>query len=289
MRGGRRDDTRGLRGYIHWLSRRLSGEALVSNAKCLLRVLAEELEEEKEEKIRRELPLLRREANRKRPPAQRAAEAVRLRSLKKLLKRARGEKLTRKERQALDIFTLAFATMSRVGEIAALEVGNVARDGGAIALRPKTSAKTWRRLVKRVSNAKGLRAADKLVRYREEARRRGRRCLFAGAKDRPVVTASVTRRLRKLGKRLGGGLRITAHSARKGAAVEAVLAGTPLPIVQALGGWANINTLQAYVGEAIRRTTSLADVLEGKGEVQRRMRRQKGTRGETLLKKKGDE
>ena len=127
------------------------------------------------------------------------------------------------------------------------------------------------------------------MRYREEARRRGRRCLFVGARDHPVVTASVTRKLRKLGKRLGGGLRITAHSARKGAAVEAVLAGTPLPIVQALGGWANINTLQAYIGEAIRRTTSLADVLERRGEVRGRMRIRKETRGETLLREKEDE
>lgn len=260
-----------MRRYVYSLARTVSGEALVANAKCLVRALETRLKKSKTRKLLEELAILRRDANRRRPPRQKAAQAVRLRDLKMLLRRAKREKLSRKEKQALDIFTLAFATMSRVGEITTLEIENVARDGSAIALRPKTTARTWKRLVKRVSNASGLGAADTLIRYREEARMKRRECLFVEDRNKHIETSKVTNRLRRLGERLGSGMRITSHSARKGAAVEAVLAGAPLPVVQALGGWANINSLQAYVGEAIRRTTSLGEVLEetrdqGKGE-----------------------
>lgn len=248
------------------MARSLSGEALVANVKCLLRLLESELEKDEVESLRMELAILRRDANRRRPPRQKAAQAVRLRELKMLLRRAKREKLSGKERQA-------FATMSRVCEIVTLEVDNVAKDGSAIALRPKTSARTWKRLVKRVTNASGLRAAYTLARYREEARRTRRRCLFIEGKGHHIVTSKVTKRLKELGRRLGGGMRITAHNARKGAAVEAVLAGTPLPVVRALGGWANINTLQAYVGEAIRRTTSLGEVL---GETKAERKKEQG-------------
>ena len=92
---------------------------------------------------------------------------------------------------------------------------------------------------------------------------------------RPPTTAQVTTRLKRLSARLGFGMRISAHSARKGAAVEAVLAGVPLPVVQALGGWKDINTLQAYVGEALRRTVPWLEILKArtnKGEGRRSTR-----------------
>ncbi len=251
-----------MRRYIYSLARTVSGEALIANAKCLVRALETSSRRNKIRRLVKELAILRRDANRRRPPRQKAAQAVRLGELKLLLRRAKREKLSGKEKQALDIFTLAFATMSRVGEIVTLEINNVAKDGSAISLRPKTTARTWKRLVKKVTDASGLRAAEILTRYREEARMKGRRCLFVEGRNKHIETSRVTNRLRRLGEKLGSGMRITSHSARKGAAVEAVLGGTPLPVVQALGGWANINSLQAYVGEAIRRTTSLSEVLE---------------------------
>lgn len=218
-----------------------------------------------EEAIRAELPVLRRDANKALPPRQQASQAVSLEIVRLLVARAKAERLTRGEQQALDIFVLAFSTVSRVGEIAALGVEDVAPDGSSLALRPKTQARTWQRLCKRVTNAPGLRAADILLGYREAARRKRRGNLFAGAGGGPPTTSAITGHLRKLGKRLGIPARITSHSARKGAAVTAVLAGVPLPIVQALGGWRDINSLQAYIGEAVRRSTSLMQCLEGGG------------------------
>lgn len=254
-----------MRRYLRLLASRGSGEALLRSARSLLRSLRGHVSPKREAAIRAELPLLRRDANRRHPPKQQAAEPANLGTVRELLARAKGAKLTRGERQALDIFALAFATVSRVGEVAALEVGHVAPDGSSLSLRPKTGARTWLGLVKRVSNAPGLRAADILAGRREEARKRGHKLLFRGAGGGPPTTSSISAHLRRIAEGLGIPARITAHSARKGAAVEAVLAGVPLPIVQALGGWRDINSLQAYIGEAVRRSTSLMQCLEGGG------------------------
>lgn len=261
---------RGLTRYIHALAGVVSGEALVVNARSLLASLGALVGSDREERIRTELPLLRREANRKNPPRAVAAEAVSMGDLRELVAKSGREKLSRGERMAVDIFLIAFVTMSRVGEIVALEVDNVAADGSTLALRPKTGAKTWRRLTKCVSNTRGLRAADKLRKYRQEAIKAGRKELFVTRKGRQLETTKITARLKRASKKLGIAARITSHSARKGAAVEALLAGVPVPVIQALGGWKDINTLQAYLGEAVRRTTSVLDVLRGKERTRRK-------------------
>lgn len=208
------------------------------------------------------LPILRRDANKMHPPRQKAAEAVKLDTIRRLVRRAKEERLTSREAQVLDIFVAAFATMSRVGEVTTLETSNVSADGGTISIRPKQGARTWQRLTKRVSNLHGLRAAERLERRRKEAMKKGRLLLFPGRSGKPLATATVTRHLKKLARRLGVEGRISSHSARKGAAIEAVLAGVPLPVVQALGGWKDINTLQAYIGEGLRRSVPLLDILK---------------------------
>ena len=237
----------------------------MANTRCLLRLLRGQMPRRKEKKIREALPLLRRYGNRRRPPERHAAEAMSLRTLKKLLARAKQVKLSRSERQAVDVLLIAFVTMSRVGEIVALERENVSPEGDKISIRPKTCAKTWLRLEKCVPNTRELRAAERLSSYREAAKREGRELLFPGRGKRPLETAAITAQLRRVSRKLGIGRRITSHSARKGAAVEAVLKGVPLPVVQALGGWRDLNTLQAYIGEAVRKTTSLMQLLEGTG------------------------
>ena len=237
--------------------------------RCLLRILGAKIKRGKMARIKKELPVWRREANKRRPPKQQAAEAIRLQELRRIIRRARKEQLTYSEKQALDILVVAFATMSRVGEVATLEVENVSRDGETISVRPKTGAKTWRRLVKKVANTAGLQAATKLEKYREEAIQGGRRCLFVGAGGEPPTTSAITSHLKKLGRKLGSRTRLTAHSARKGAAVEAVLSGVPLPVIQALGGWSDVNTLQAYIGEAIRRSISVEEVITGRANGER--------------------
>lgn len=219
---------------------------------------------DKEARIREALPMLRKEANRRNPPNQRAAEAVSLKMVNQLVKDARREKLSRGERRVLDIFTIAFVTMSRVGEISTLRVEDVAPNGDTILIRPKTGARTWLKLTKRVSNVGGLRAAERLEEYRKRAIQEGRELLFTGKKGKQLTTASITARLKQVGRKLRVYSRITAHSARKGAAVEALLAGVPLPVIQALGGWRDINTLQAYIGEAVRRAVPLMEILEAR-------------------------
>lgn len=258
----KKKEARGLTRFTGYIARHLSGEALVTNVRSLLKTLRNSISQEKEERIRAMLPLLRREANRKNPPGQQAAEAISLDMLRELMERARQAKLTKMERQALDIFLVAFESMSRVGEIAALQVEEVAADGRTILVRPKTGAKTWLKLMKRVSDTRGFNAAERLVHYRRQAIRRGKKSLFRGRNNKVLETATITSYLRRLSRKLGCGARITSHSARKGAAVEALKAGVPLPVIQALGAWKDQNSMQAYIGEAVRRSTSLMEVID---------------------------
>lgn len=257
-------EARGLTRFIRALARTRSGEATMTNARSLLKTLRRHISGKTERRIRKLLPVLRRDANRSNPPAQRAAEAVSLETLRGLLREARAAHLTRREGQALDIFLAAFESMSRVAEIASLEVDDVSPDGRTIMVRPKTRAQTWLKLTKRLSGRGGFNAAERLVLHRERARREGRTYLFVGRHDKPPETAAITAHLRRLCERLGCEARITSHSARKGAAVEALRAGVPLPVIQALGAWKDGDSMQAYIGEAVRRSTSLLDIL---GEV----------------------
>ena len=260
----RKHEARGLGRYLRKLARTLSGEALVTNARGLLRMLGNHLSKRKADDIKAVLPVWRRRANMKHPPGHQAAEAISLRTLKALTRGAREKKIPANERKALDIFLVAFVTMSRVGEIATLQVEDVAPGGEVIELRPKTGARTWLKLRKKVSSTRGLRAAEALRSYRDEARAKGRRGLFCDKDNKPPTTALITAHLKRLSARLGLNIRISSHSARKGAAVEAVLAGVPLPVVQALGGWKDINTLQAYIGEALRRTVPWLEIIKAK-------------------------
>ena len=43
--------------------------------------------------------------------------------------------------------------------------------------------------------------------------------------------------------------------------MEALFAGAPIPVIQAYGGWARGDTLQFYLAEAVRRSTSVFQVV----------------------------
>ena len=253
-----------MRRYVYSLAKRLSGEALVSNARSLLTSLRGLVNKNKEMVIRAELPILRKKANKRNPPRTRAADPIRLKSLRKLIKLAEQEELTNLERQALDIFLVAFVTMSRVEEIRTLKVSHVSPKCDTISIRPKMKAGTELRITKFVTNTPGLKAVDILRKYKEEAIEQGRRNLFKGIKGKPPETPEITRMLKKVTDKLKMDERITSHSARKGAAVEAVLAGVPLPVIQALGDWKDINSLQSYIGDSIRKSTALLGILRDK-------------------------
>lgn len=275
------DAARGLRRYVYSLAKRLSGEALVSNARSLLTSLRGLVNKNKEMVIRAELPILRKKANKRNPPRTRAADPIRLKSLRKLIKLAEQEGLTNLERQALDIFLVAFVTMSRVEEIRTLKVSHVSPKCDTISIRPKMKAGTELRITKFVTNTPGLKAVDILRKYKEEAIEQGRRNLFKGIKGKPPETPEITRMLKKVTDKLKMDERITSHSARKGAAVEAVLAGVPFPVIQALGDWKDINSLQSYIGDSIRKSTALLGILrdkDTKGKKKERTKRGKKTR-----------
>lgn len=140
-------EARGLRDYLQHLAHVVSGEALHANARSLLRTLGPHISPKQEARIEAELLVLRRDANKRHPPRQQAADPISVEALRELWARAGKSRLSQKERQALDIFLVAFATVSRVGEVAALGVEHVAPEGTWVALRPKTGARTWERLL----------------------------------------------------------------------------------------------------------------------------------------------
>ena len=267
------NEARGLARYLQALGKRLSGEAVYANAQSLLKTLEGSMSVEHAEAIRTKLPLWRRDANRRNPPQQKAADPVSLKTLYKILGEAKVQGVAEEERIALDVLTIAFVTVSRVKEILALKVKDVAPSGNMVRIRPKMKAKTWQRITKRVSNTKGLRAADMLFRYRELAVQEGRRKLFTGRDGKGLKTPTISIRLKNAAQKLGFSIRLSAHSARKGAAVEAASRGIPFPVLQALGAWQNMDSVQSYIGEALRKTTPLMSLLKGKTREKTRSKR----------------
>ena len=77
-----------------------------------------------------------------------------------------------------------------------------------------------------------------------------------------IETTEVTVTLKSIARLLGMKCRITAHSARKGAAVSALLRGVPIPIIQAFGAWKSLESLQYYIGKAVREKLCWLDVVE---------------------------
>ena len=77
-------------------------------------------------------------------------------------------------------------------------------------------------------------------------------------------SARVRDMLQRVVKKIGLKIRLTTHGARKGSAVESVMAGAPLPLLQAWGGWCSIDSLQHYIGSAIRMRISPLEWLENK-------------------------
>ena len=67
----------------------------------------------------------------------------------------------------------------------------------------------------------------------------------------------------KLAEKCDFNIHVTAHSARKGAATEAILAGVPLVVIKALGYWSQLDTLEKYVGDSGRRQVGLLPILAG--------------------------
>ena len=163
--------------------------------------------------------------------------------------------MDQKDLQAVEILTVAFATTSRVAEIVALSVNDVSDDGTCIAVRTKTFAHTWQKHVKRVSNGCGLAPVEILKKRRERALLLSRHLLFSKqeSKDSPLIAADVTAALKRVARKVRMNCNITSHSGRKGAAVAALVAGVPIVVIQSLGLWKCLDSLQAYLGRAVEK------------------------------------
>ena len=192
-----------------------------------------------------------------------AAGASRLEDLRKLVIRAPRTPLTRREQLALEVVMIAFSTLSRAFEISVLTVDNVAVDGCYIMVRPKMAAREWKLYKKCVADVGRLRPATILAERRREAIREGKTYLFAWGEDNdlPPETSQLSSALKSATFKLGVDKRITAHSARKGAAVELLLNGTPIPVIRAWGIWAQLESLEAYLGRTLREEVPLLQFM----------------------------
>lgn len=258
-------ETEGLKIYLRGIAEDMSGEALWRRGKALLRIFGSMLSEQEYRDVWTSLRLLRREANKLHPPKTGGATPISLRDLATLWGKAQRASLPAIQREALDILVVAFATVSRGFEIASLTTEDVAKDGSWIRVRPKTFAATWKRLLKRVDNAPGLPVRDILKKYRARALKRRSPLLWSVAEEVRDVwrTDAISKALAGAASSLGFNQRVSAHSARKGAALEALFAGAPLPVIQAFGGWHCIDSLQAYLAEGVRRSSSVFQVVLG--------------------------
>ena len=101
-----------------------------------------------------------------------------------------------------------------------------------------------------------------LLRRKKEAEKEGRKVVFT--LDKSVLpTATISNALMKVAGRTQLNRHVTSHSARKGAATEAVLAGVPLTVVKSMGHWMQIDTLEKYIGDTIRRQVALLPFIAG--------------------------
>lgn len=251
-----------IKEYMRHLSQSKSGKNVETTTRILLSLLGGGIEKEERNALMVYMQVCRRAANQHNPPIVKASEAVKYSEILDMLRRAAAAKISSRERQALDVFVISFCTLSRAHEISALEVSNVSEDGSSIMVRPKTEAKSWSLFKKCVRDGRGLRPATILMERRREAIEKKKKYLFRGeVEDLPISTQEVTKSLKNLTERLGVHKRITAHSARKGAAVELILSGIPLVAIKAWGIWANLDTLEAYVGRAIREEVCLVEFI----------------------------
>ena len=249
--------------YLSYLATVTSGEYVLRTWKILKASLIKDLPGNDLEMLEQRIQLLRRDANVRHPVEYRAADAIRMEDLNNIMAQLQYTKLSYKERTAIEILCVAFPTMSRVAEISALTVDDIFDGGKIISIRPKTLAKTCKRQVKKLTDMGFIKAATFVQRRRDTTIRKGRQVLFSAKenKDEPMSSSVVSTLLKGIMKKIKSVKRVTAHSARKGAAVEALLSGLPIVTIQSFGGWQDMRTLERYLGDSLRRNVAWMDLL----------------------------
>ena len=150
-----------------------------------------------------------------------------------------------------------------MGEILSLRVEDVQGDGRAIRVVTKTDAATKVAHIKAVEDGLGLHPTKIVLMRRAEALEKGRVHLFPSTRQAGEAMSSkeATSGLQLLCRHCAVPQRITSHSARKGAATEAILAGLPMVVVQAIGLWKQAGSVEKYVGEVLRQSYPFLRVL----------------------------
>lgn len=251
--------------YLESLVGHTTGENIYVVGSTLLRTLGMHLPDGALEDLKLSIKILRQRANCLNPPLQQPADAVCVSDLRRLVRGAERGDMSHIERQAVEVLTIAFATTSRVAEICALKTRDVAKSGAAILIRAKTFATTCQRHLKRVADGCGLWPSNILVKRRERALLEGRELLFSAleGEDLQLSSSTVTAALKRACRKANIECRITSHSGRKGAAVSALMAGIPIVVIQSLGLWASVDTLQSYLGKAVREKFGVLELISG--------------------------
>ena len=138
--------------YAQYLAEFTSGENLYVQGKTISNFLFGKESSQEREEVFQQIAKLRRDANTANPPTKKVASPLTIKDIVELENFARHGKITQLERQALDVLIIAFASMSRVGEIANLRLQDVDPCGTHIEIRAKTDAATGKRMVKKVSD-----------------------------------------------------------------------------------------------------------------------------------------
>ena len=109
-----------IKKYIEGLGETKSGENVYTWKSILVTLFKEELEECEVDEIDRTTQIITREANRRNPVKRHLADAVSFAELVRLIEASRTVDRSPVEEIALDIFVIAFCTMSRAGKVARL-------------------------------------------------------------------------------------------------------------------------------------------------------------------------
>ena len=103
-----------------------------------------------------------------------------------------------------------------------------------------------------------------LLSWWRNAKDQGRIYVFGKDTDTPPKVQAIDKVLGVLVQKLAPEypLRVTGHSARKGAALEACALGIPQAIVQAQGGWGDPITCSKYMSSGWTRVASTFSIVE---------------------------
>lgn len=138
--------------YAQCLAGSTSGENLYVQGKTISNFLFGKESSQEREEVSQQIVKLGRDVDTANPQKRKVASPLTIEDIVELESFARHGKITQIERQALDVLIVAFASMSRVGEIANPRLQDVDPCGTHVGIQAKTDAATGKRMVKKASD-----------------------------------------------------------------------------------------------------------------------------------------